>query len=335
MNLQIPGKIILNSLAGSHAYGLNTPESDDDYRGVFVADKHLFYASNYPLEVSDESNDQSFFELSKFAQLLSKNNPTVLEFLGYSNRFIKEEHPLFSLFKPQDFLTKQCQNSYVGYALGQIRKAYGLKKRIIFPKNDHQKGPFDFCAVMSDGKLFPFVESDIHVKGYSITDVDPLNDTYAIWKGNSSDKMSMNDDNEFIYKKKGVYFMGYLLFDRAGYLKYQKESKSYFLWKRDRESKGLISEQGEYDGKFLMHTFRLLYTAKDIATKGELIIERPERDYLMSIRRHEFQFGELIKKAEDLVEEVRTLFQKCDLPDQVDAALVDEIVFQIRDQVYS
>lgn len=57
MDLQILGHVILSSLAGSHAYGLNTASSDEDFRGVFVADKHLFYNNDFPAEVSDASND--------------------------------------------------------------------------------------------------------------------------------------------------------------------------------------------------------------------------------------------------------------------------------------
>tara|TARA_B110000977_G_scaffold105278_1_gene137349 strand:+ start:297 stop:521 length:225 start_codon:yes stop_codon:yes gene_type:complete len=71
MDLQIPGHAIQNSLAGIHAYGLNTASSDEDFRGVFVADKHLFYNNDFPAEVRDASNDQSYFELGKFAHLLS------------------------------------------------------------------------------------------------------------------------------------------------------------------------------------------------------------------------------------------------------------------------
>ena len=58
MDLHIPGHIILNVLGGSNFYGLNVASSDEDFRGVFAADKHFFYAGNFPAEVSDESNDQ-------------------------------------------------------------------------------------------------------------------------------------------------------------------------------------------------------------------------------------------------------------------------------------
>ncbi len=35
--------IIFSTLHGSHAYGLNTPESDEDVRGICIAPKKLTY----------------------------------------------------------------------------------------------------------------------------------------------------------------------------------------------------------------------------------------------------------------------------------------------------
>ena len=69
--------------------------------------------------------------------------------------------------------------------------------------------------------------------------------------------------------------IGYLVFDKQAYAKYSREYRSFFKWKDDRVKFGYSRGEGEYDGKFLMHTFRLLYTSKDIATKGKIILERP------------------------------------------------------------
>ena len=335
MDLHIPGHIILSALAGSHSYGLNVASSDEDFRGVFVADKHSFYAGNFPAEVSDKSNDQSYFELSKFAHLLSKNNPTVLEFLNFPERCIREKHPIFSLFMEEDFLTKQCQNSYVGYALGQIRKAYNLKKRISFPDKEKKKSFLDFCSVLKDGQLIPFNESGILNSGISVSELLNQKDVYALWKSDSADSLALNSDHYFQNKKEGSVLIGYLVFDKQAYAKYSREYRSFFKWKDDRVKFGYSRGEGEYDGKFLMHTFRLLYTAKDIATKGEIILKRPEKEHLLNIRNHKFEFNGLIKEAEDLVEEVRYLFGKSDLPDEVDSQKVAGIVNEIREEFYS
>lgn len=68
---------------------------------------------------------------------------------------------------------------------------------------------------------------------------------------------------------------------------------------------------------------------------GEIILERPEKENLLNIRNHKFEFNGLIKEAEDLVEEVRYLFGKSDLPDEVDSQKVAGIVNEIREEFYS
>lgn len=46
MNLQtVTDRTIFMTLSGSHAYGLNTPESDEDYRGVCVPTKEYLFGT--------------------------------------------------------------------------------------------------------------------------------------------------------------------------------------------------------------------------------------------------------------------------------------------------
>jgi len=49
--------IILECLSGSKAYGLDTPTSDTDIKGVFILPKSEFYGLSYISQVNNESND--------------------------------------------------------------------------------------------------------------------------------------------------------------------------------------------------------------------------------------------------------------------------------------
>ncbi len=336
MNLHLPGQVVLSALAGSHAYGLNTPESDEDFRGVFVADKSAFYSQNFPLEVSDESNDQSYFELEKFKTLLLKANPTVLEFLAFPEENIRERHELFHKFKAEDYLTKQCLASYTGYALGQIRKAYNLKKRISIPEEEELKSFLEFCYVLENGGKVPLNDSNINVNEVTASAVDVEKGIYSLWSSNGIGGLELNSQNEIITSENTEdEFKGFMVFDKLAYTKYLKEYQSFFRWKSDRVKAHKEFRAGEYDGKFLMHTFRLLFTAKDIVQKGELFIRRPERDFLLGVRSHEYEFGELIQRSEDLVDELKELFKATDLPNKPNTEAAEEAVRGIRDFFYS
>ena len=127
--------IIFAAISGSHAYGLNTPDSDIDHRGVFIAPKELYYGLNIPDQVSDEKNDTIFYELKRFIELIGKQNPNIIEFLGFLDKFIEVKHPLFDkILKHKDkFITRKIRDTFGGYAIAQIGKARGLNKKIVQP----------------------------------------------------------------------------------------------------------------------------------------------------------------------------------------------------------
>lgn len=58
--LRAKGLIILECISGSKAYGLDTPQSDTDIKGVFVLPKKDFYGLNYIKQVNNETNDIVF-----------------------------------------------------------------------------------------------------------------------------------------------------------------------------------------------------------------------------------------------------------------------------------
>lgn len=77
-----PEAAILEAVIGSHAYGLATPSSDVDRRGVFVAPTEAFWRLDKPpTSVEGPSPEQLSWEVEHFCRLALKSNPTVLETL--------------------------------------------------------------------------------------------------------------------------------------------------------------------------------------------------------------------------------------------------------------
>ena len=125
--LKASGHIIFECISGSRAYGLDTPTSDTDIRGVFILPKAQFYGLDYIGQINNESNDIVYYELRKFIELCSKNNPNILELLNVPDECILYKHPIFDDIKLDDFLSKQCEKSFANYAYAQIKKARGLQ----------------------------------------------------------------------------------------------------------------------------------------------------------------------------------------------------------------
>ena len=88
------------------------------------------------------------YELGRFVELLLKNNPNILEILASPDDCILYKHPLMELLKLVDFLSKLCKDSFAGYAMTQIKKARGLKKKIVNQMEQEKKSLLDFCYVL-------------------------------------------------------------------------------------------------------------------------------------------------------------------------------------------
>ena len=131
--------LLFECLSGSRAYGLALPGSDTDLRGVFVLPQKQYYGLNYVEQVSSDKNDETYFELRRFAELLTKNNPNILEMLGVSPQHVLYKHPLFDRFTAQMVLSKLCKDTFAGYAFSQIKRARGLNKKIHNPEEPVRK----------------------------------------------------------------------------------------------------------------------------------------------------------------------------------------------------
>lgn len=121
--------VVLKGITGSKAYGLDTPTSDTDIKGVFVVPINdilgLFW--NRSKETKATHNpDIEFHEVGKFIRLAADCNPSILELL-YLDDYLELSPIGQMLIDNRDlFLSKHIYKSYGGYAVSQ---AHDLNKR--------------------------------------------------------------------------------------------------------------------------------------------------------------------------------------------------------------
>ncbi|MBO2007634.1 nucleotidyltransferase domain-containing protein [Siccationidurans soli] len=344
--------VLFEAISGSRAYGTNLPHSDTDLKGVFVLPEAQFLGLDYVPQVANETNDEVFYELRRFVELLLKNNPTVLELLGTPSECIIYKHPLFEQFKAAQFLSKLCRQSFAEYAVAQIRKAKGLNKKINHPEPPARKSVLDFCYVTVGAGAQP-VTTWLERKGYEATrcglvKVSHLTDLYALFIDQTPDcslgyrglvrDPETSQDVLLSAVPKGEETSAYLSFNRNGYSTYCRVFREYWEWvaKRNVERYENTVQHGKnYDAKNMLHVFRLLQMAQEIAEKGELQVRRPNREFLLQIRRGEFDYEELVTEAEQLVTTVEAAFTVSALPEAPDKQLAEQVLIQIRRAFYS
>lgn len=349
-----PKHLLLKCISGSRAYNLALPTSDTDLKGIFVLPQKEFYGLNYTPQVSNETNDEVFFEIGRFIDLLTKNNPNILELLSTPPEHVLYRHPLMDLIKPEDFLSKLCMDTFAGYAKTQIKKARGLNKKVNQSFERERKSILDFCYVVEGNGTAPLQTwlsaRDLRQEHCGLAALAHFRNAYQIYvhpPGHPSADQPFRgivsspeaNDVQLSPIPKGLPPMAVMHFNKDGYSLYCREYKEYWHWAIDRNEEryqSTLRHGQNYDAKNMMHTFRLLTMAEEIARHRRVIVHRPDPDrtFLLRIRAGEFPFEDLISRVESKLAAIETLYAQSDLPEAPDRAKAEELLIKIRAQFY-
>ena len=353
---------LFKAIVGSQAYGTNMPDSDIDTKGVYLQDPMEILGLDYKEQINLDK-DNCLYEVRRFLQLVSTGNPTMLELLFIPEDCILEKHPLWDIISKHrnEFLTKQCYNSFAGYAYQQIEKAKGLNKKMNWEDSRVQrKRPIDFLKVVDGCKTYPLTEwlkrKNMHEDCCGLSKVNDSENLYALWYDHIKDASKTVDLTNPRYKDwkdfgyKGVCNEANLLlseipewqmpmceallyFNRNGWGEHCKDYNSYQTWLKERNEKRYVDVKGHgqrIDGKNMMHCVRLLKTAKDIIKDHTINVRVPNPEYYLSIRQGKVSLEELINTAKEEIKSLKEDFEKSSLPDHVDINVVKGILNDIR-----
>jgi hypothetical protein len=340
--------MLLQCISGSRAYGLDTPQSDTDIKGVFALPKRDFYGLNYTEQLSNPSNDIVYYELGRFVELLLNNNPNILELLATPDDKILYKNPVIDALKPELFLSKLCYNTFAGYARSQIHKAKGLNKKIFKPVERQRKTILDFCYIIVGYNAVP-LEVWLRDKGFrqedcGLVDVPHSRDVYAVFHQSRTDVpmrgiYSENGGNDVRLTSipERIEPIALMSYNNDGYSSYCRDYAQYWDWVKLRNEaryENTLQHGKNYDAKNMMHTFRLLNMAEEIAIEQRINVFRKDRDFLLKIRNGEFLYENLLEMANEKLARIEVLFAASDLPDSPDAASVNKLLIDMREELY-
>jgi hypothetical protein len=341
--------ILLDCISGSTAYNLNVPGSDVDKKGIFIMPQKQLYGFEHQEQIANNSNDEVYFEIARFLELLVKNNPNILELLSTPKQYVLFRHPLIDLIKPEDFLSKLCLDTFAGYAQTQIKKARGLNKKINKPHNAEHKSIMDFCFVIYKNGSVPLNEW-LKERGFKqeecgLVNLDHFRNVYLLYHQTQLTKGKFRgivsgadaDDVQLSVVPKGVENVAVMNFNKDGYSVYCREYREYQEWEANRNElryQSTLLHGKSYDAKNMMHTFRLLSMAQEIALYRQVIVKREDRDLLLKIRHGGFEFDELMQMVNDKMEHIKEAFEKSDLPDRPDDQMAEQILVRLRQEYY-
>jgi hypothetical protein len=354
--LEVESRTILIGLSGSHGYGLNRPDSDYDYRGVFIAPKGYYLGfdkveqkdSGWDTERGlfdwlDGNQDTVIYELKKFIQLLAGANPNILELLWL------KQYPYLTpvgeeLMKHrQMFLSKKVKHTYSGYAFAQIKKIESHRKWLLDPPQ-HKPTPEEFGLAaehpLTKDELHAFLEYLYALIRGKIEYLAEAEELYDLLHGQIDFKGLLKQhpiaDEVLEYTQS-------LTNSRSDFIKllqksqrYQialREWNAYISWQTNRNpTRAGMEKQSGFDLKHAMHCIRLLRSGLEILSEGRVYVDRQERgdaEELKAILRGEFTYEQVTKMADDLVAELDRAYQSSNLPHHPDLPAINELCIQL------
>lgn len=324
---------ILECLSGSHAYGMSTPASDIDYRGIFVAPPVSLITPFYPVEQVEGPGDRVLFEVSKYLKLAIDQNPNIIELLWVDEADILYRTEAYDTLRAQReaLLCSKVAHTFTGYALSQLNRIKGHNKWI---NNQHDENPpaqADYLRVIFDvemgreeeGSLPPAFRQDhsLH-KMY-----DQVHGVYP-----NPGKALCNPDGSLVlnHPRPPVEPVMLVAFNQEAYERDFKNWKGYWDWKRNRnEKRSALEAQHGYDTKHASHLVRLLRMGKEILAEGEVRVKRPDAEELLAIRNGALTYEEIVEYADSMQAEIRALEKRTSLPKKVNPKFAAGLLMDI------
>lgn len=341
--IQLPNsfKLIFRCLAGSHLYGTNTPQSDIDERGVFIADETYFYGFlNRVEQFEDKKNDITYFEIRKFMQLAMENNPNIIELLFVpKDKWLQNSVDWLQISKNRDlFVSKKSKFTFSGYAHSQFnriklhrswllnpptkkpkRSDYGLSES----KSDLTKDQIGALNVLVAMKLENVKE--FHPLKEQLEQMQETYDFKALCKQFPNlDKeatqaiLPISDQFIEILQKENSYAMAERYFNQ------------YENWKKNRNpERAKLEEKYGFDTKHGSHLVRLITEGEELLTTGKITFPRPDAKFLLEIKNGTYKYEEISNLLESFDLKFNELYEKSVLPHTANKVAIDKLCQKI------
>ncbi|AUS99114.1 nucleotidyltransferase [Nostoc sp. CENA543] len=353
--IDVENRTILIGLAGSHGYGLNRPESDFDFRGVFIAPKK-YYLGFDKVEQKDDgwdepgifpfidgNKDTVIYELRKVLQLLAGANPNVLELLWLPNYPVLTDVGQHLIKHRKIFLSKKVKHTYSGYAFAQIKKMETHRKWLLHPP---QKKPLpsDFGIENEEplikDELNAFLEYlYILIRGR----IEFLEEAEQLYKLLTADidfkgvlKQYTLPDEVLEYTQKLTNSRGdfiRLLQKSQSYQVALREWKAYISWQENRNpARAEMERKSGFDLKHGMHCIRLLRSGLEILQTGRVIVDRRvagDVDDLKAILKGAYSYEQVMQMANDLVAQMDAVYDQSTLPHHPNLEKINDLCMEL------
>lgn len=316
--------LIMKCLFGSHLYQLQTPNSDKDYKGIYLPEKDNLLLGNYARHYSQSTGDDKskntandidveIFSLPYFIELACKGETVAIDMLhagnlvGMVDDLDNHLAPIWDhlLHNRTKFYTKDMK-SYVGYARKQANK-YGVKGSrmgdvekvinwLMFTKNEEQRFTTTIRQVykqLPTSEFIRLVSQDTKQGELKF---------YEICGRKYQDTLTLE---QLLVHTQGIY-------DEYG----------------DRAKMAKL-DLG-VDWKAVSHALRASYQMLGILKDGDFDYPLPQTEFLLAVKTGQLNFvNEVQPELENVIQTIEKMAESSSLPQKVDRAYWDKWLLKV------
>jgi predicted nucleotidyltransferase len=345
-------RLIYKVRVGSHAYGMNTQTSDEDFAGIFIQPIEYFFG----LKAFDQQNEQSeevdstLYSLRKYANLAIANNPNVLElmFVDPSDMLLVTTEMSQLLNIRKSFLSQKCKKTYLGYASAQLHRIRVHQRwigqefeamKILQPLAQEGFISQDWVEWRFGKNMVTRLKREFANRARNFSNEQTklgrpnltVQDTYLEPLKNLGIVCPQEEDPQFwsTHRVRGQVFMKHL-YDAA-----KKQRDQYVTWMAERNPlRHDMEVKFGYDTKHAAHLVRLLRMGYEILTEGEVRVKRPDAAELLAIRQGSMTFEEITAYADDMIAKIEAITNYA-VPEQPDYDLVNKTIIDMTQKALS
>jgi len=337
-------RTIFLTKGGSHSYGLNGPDSDLDLRGILIPPKEYLLGFNNRIEQVEFKGDPDIvvFDIRKWFKLAADGNPNCLEQI-----FTDPEDWIWMsgageaiVANKELFLSKNVRHTFVGFAssqLGRIKRHRGWLLNPIEKKPERadyglgedpeiNKARRDVAMAAIRHKM---EEWDVDMGGLSEAGKIALQDKIS----ESLAEQGILQSNQWVNAGKAIGLSDVFIeiLDKENRFNTAlTEWKQYQNWKENRNpERAAMEAKFGYDGKHALHLVRLCRMGKEILEGKGLIVKRPDREELLSIKAGAWSYERLVEYSEGLKTDIRKLVDTSPLPNTPDMKKLDALCVEL------
>lgn len=368
MNFDLAKQTILLTRAGSRAYGTNRPNSDVDVRGVCVVPSRVrngflnhfeqadglavqegfkHFLSKEEQEIVNATKlDGCVYALPKFMALAAECNPNILDVLFVSEEDVLLETRAGALLRSnkREFLSKKALYTFSGYAKSQLKRIETHRRWLLNPPGKKPE--------RVDFGLPPVPEIPTEQLNTALGAIRQKIDTWSVDFGD------LDEAGKIHIQEQVAHYLGELEISReqewraAGILlgygddlldllrrerKYKdafSDWEKYSTWQRGRNpARSALEAQHGYDTKHGMHLVRLLTMCREILTTRDVLVRRPDAQFLNDIRNGLWPYDRLMDWAKANNAELSAMAGTCTLPRAPDMGKLNDLCIALTEKV--